>query len=137
MALLSAVLLAGCGGTPEPLTPDLPAPGTMVTLSVQPLAPPAPTEPAEPNLLKGGDFQSWWAGAPAPQGLSAPDPAFSRLERVQAGVLFELPHVARDFAALRSDPSLVIPVYHDAGADAFRALDRAQLERVVETTLAA
>jgi len=86
MPVLAAVLLAGCGGAPEPLTPDLPAPGSMVTLSVQPLAPPAPAEPAVPNLLKGGDFQSWWAGAPAPQGLSAPDPAFSRLERVQAGV---------------------------------------------------
>lgn len=84
--LLAGVFLAGCGGTPEPLLPDLPKPGTMVTLSVQPLAPPTPVEKAAPNLLKDGDFQAWWAGAPAPKALTAPDAAFSKLERVQAGV---------------------------------------------------
>jgi len=82
---LAGAFLAGCGGTPEPLLPDLPKPGTMVTLSVQPLAP-AAVERTAPNLLKDGDFQSWWAGAPAPKALTAPDAAFSRLERVQAGV---------------------------------------------------
>jgi len=84
-SLLAGVCLAGCGGTPEPLLPDLPKPGTMITLSVQPLAP-APVETAAPNLLKDGDFQAWWAGAPAPKALTAPDAAFSKLERVQAGV---------------------------------------------------
>lgn len=85
LALLAGVCLAGCGGTPEPLVPDLPAPGTMVTLSVQPLAA-ATVQRAAPNLLKDGDFQAWWAGAPAPKALTAPDAAFSRLERVQTGV---------------------------------------------------
>lgn len=84
-ALLAVVCLAGCGGTPEPLVPDLPAPGTMVTLSVQPLAP-AAVERTAPNLLKDGDFQAWWAGAPAPKALTAPDAAFSKLERAPAGV---------------------------------------------------
>lgn len=85
LALLAGVCLAGCGGTREPLVPDLPAPGTMVTLSVQPLAA-ATVQRAAPNLLKDGDFQAWWAGAPAPKALTAPDAAFSRLERVQTGV---------------------------------------------------
>jgi hypothetical protein len=60
----------------------LPAPGTMRLVSVERVEDRAGAE-ARQNLLPGGDFRTWWAGAPAPQGVLAPDPGASRLERAE------------------------------------------------------
>ncbi len=84
--LLLPVLFSGCGGgdTATPAQAGLPKPGTMRLVSVAPVV----TQKAMAgggNLLAGGGFKSWWAGAPAPQGILAPDAAVSRLERNKGG----------------------------------------------------
>lgn len=56
----------------------LPAAGTMRLVSVERVEDKAHTD-ARQNLLPGGDFRTWWAGAPAPQGVTPPDPGASKL----------------------------------------------------------
>lgn len=58
----------------------LPAPGTMRLVTVERVEDKARQE-ARQNLLPGGEFRTWWAGAPAPQGVVAPDPGASKLEQ--------------------------------------------------------
>ena len=73
-----AVALLGCSA-PSAAPGDLPAPGTMRVVSVEPLAG-APEDAS--NLLVNGYFKDWWAGAPAPSGFGPPAAEFSSLERV-------------------------------------------------------
>ena len=59
---------------------NLPAAGTVRLVSVERVENKAHAETRQ-NLLPGGDFRTWWAGAPAPQGVVPPDPGASKLER--------------------------------------------------------
>ncbi len=59
---------------------NVPAPGTMRLVLVERVEDKAKKETGQ-NLLPGGDFRTWWAGAPAPQGVMPPDPGASKLER--------------------------------------------------------
>ena len=54
------------GVEPAPQT-EMPPPGTMRLLSVEPVGPAAPA-----NLIENGGFSEWLAGAPAPSGFVAP-----------------------------------------------------------------
>lgn len=58
----------------------LPSAGTMRLVSVERVEDKAHAGGRQ-NLLPGGDFRTWWAGAPAPQGVTPPDPGASKLER--------------------------------------------------------
>lgn len=76
LVLNAAVLcLAGCGR--EGGDPDMPPPGEVWLIGVEPVQRGGDTGR---NLLSNGDFQRWWAGAPGPEGFLRPAPS-STLER--------------------------------------------------------
>ncbi len=85
---LGVVLIfsGGCG-RPAPFDdPEMPRPGTMIVLSVDPVERARRAAPKDSNLLEGGDFASWWVGASAPQGVFPPDERLSRLEKTDTGM---------------------------------------------------
>lgn len=68
--------LCGCGGS-GPDQADQALPGTMRVLSVTRVT----ADPEDPNLIYNGDFNEFWAGAPAPTGFNAPADSASRARR--------------------------------------------------------
>lgn len=71
LVLCCLALLAGCGkpgGKTAPTT-DVPEPGVLFTVSIEPI----PATPAK-NLIENGDFSAWQAGAAAPDFFLPPDP---------------------------------------------------------------
>ena len=80
LLVIGAVGVRAFGFRPVGQKGNLPAPGTMRLVLVERVEDKAQKE-ARQNLLPGGDFGTWWAGAPAPQGVMPPDPGASRLER--------------------------------------------------------
>jgi len=78
--VIAAVVVRAFGSKTVLKESTLPAPGTMRLVQVDRVEEKAQKE-AGGNLLPGGRFESWWAGAPAPQGVLPPDPAASKLER--------------------------------------------------------
>jgi hypothetical protein len=77
---MAVVVMRATGFGTEEDKGTLPAPGTMRLVLVERVDDKAQKE-ARQNLLPGGDFGTWWAGAPAPQGVLPPDPGASTLER--------------------------------------------------------
>jgi hypothetical protein len=77
---LAVVVVRASGSGTGAQKGQLPAAGTMRLVSVEKVEDRARAE-ARQNLLPGGDFRTWWAGAPAPQGVLPPDPGASKLER--------------------------------------------------------
>lgn len=82
LALMAVVVVRASGGGGRVADGQYPQPGTMRLVTVERVEDKAKTGTAQ-NLLAGGDFRTWWAGAPAPQGVLAPDPGASRLERAE------------------------------------------------------
>jgi hypothetical protein len=73
---LGLLVLAGCKAPEETPMPELPPPGTLELVSVQPLE-----SIQRRNLILNGTFDEWYAGAPAPTGFNAPQAAQSTLRR--------------------------------------------------------
>ncbi len=80
LLVIGAVVVRAFGFGPISKKGSMPTPGTMRLVLVEKVDGKAQKEGRQ-NLLLGGDFGTWWAGAPAPQGVMPPDPGASRLER--------------------------------------------------------
>jgi len=87
VALAGVVFLgAGCdrSATSKPgAAAGATGPGRMKVLSVVPLAVAGQMDPG--NLIVGGQFSTWWAGASAPKGFEGPKDDFSTLSKVALG----------------------------------------------------
>lgn len=70
-------VLPGCSKAAAPGA-DLPAPGEMRVLRMEPLG---GTASAGDNLIPNGDLREWWAGAPAPTGFVLPPEGYSTITR--------------------------------------------------------
>lgn len=80
-ALCASLQLSGCTRG-EGVPSDLPPPGEMRVISVEPIS----QGPSDlDNLVPNGNFSEWWAGAPAPTHFILPPPQFSTLERLVEG----------------------------------------------------
>ena len=82
LALVAVVVVRASGGGLRTEDGQYPQPGTMRLVTVERVEEKAKAGVTD-NLLAGGNFRTWWAGAPAPQGVLAPDPGASRLERAE------------------------------------------------------
>lgn len=86
IALAGALLLAaGCGrnggaSSASSAGTGNPPPGRMKMVNVVPLSAPGQLDPG--NLIVGGQFTTWWAGASAPKGFEPPKDDFSSLTKV-------------------------------------------------------
>ena len=80
MLALAVMMVRASGFRTAAEKGTLPSAGTMRLVSVEKVEEKGHAE-ARQNLLPGGDFRTWWAGAPAPQGVTPPDPGASKLER--------------------------------------------------------
>lgn len=93
--------LGGCGRSGGLEDPELPGPGRMVVLSVEPVERERGAVARDDNLLVGGGFSDWWVGASAPQGVFPPSAALSRLEKTDAGMrqVWNAPDTYEELAA--------------------------------------
>ncbi len=80
LLVIAAMVVRAFGSRTVSQDGNMPAPGTMRLVLVERVEEKARKEAGQ-NLLPGGDFEDWWAGAPAPQGVMPPDPGASKLER--------------------------------------------------------
>ncbi len=80
------IISGGCGRPAGFDDPEMPGPGRMVVLSVEPVERQRGAVVKDNNLLEGGDFADWWVGASAPQGVFPPDGGLSSLEKTDMGM---------------------------------------------------